>query len=71
MGRTESGVYKRKQQKRKNKMKKMKNLNNLLQDERSTNKQIRKDLKDAKVELATIKKDVLQTNENIIISLKK
>ena len=70
MGRTESGIYKRKQQKRKNKMKKMKNLKNLLQNERSTNKQKRKDLKDAKIELATIKKDVLQTNENIIISLK-
>ena len=71
MGRTESGIYKRKQQKSKNKMKKMKNLKNLLQDEKSTNKQIRKDLKDAKIELATIKKNVLQTNENIIISLKK
>ena len=69
MGRTESGIYKRKQQKRKNKMKKMKNLKNLLQNERSTNKQKREDLKDAKIELATIKKDVLQTNENIIISL--
>ena len=62
MGRTESGIYKRKQQKRKNKIKKIKNLKNLLQDERSTNKQIRKDLENAKIELATIKKDVLQTN---------
>ena len=62
MGRTESGTYKIKQQKRKNNMKKMKNLKNLLQDERSTNKQIRKDLKNTKIELATIKKDVLQTN---------
>lgn len=35
MGRTESGIYMRKQQKRKI----------LLQNERSTNKQIRKDLK--------------------------
>ena len=49
----------------------MKNLKNLLQDERSTNKQIRKDLKNAKIELATIKKDVLQTNENNIASFKK
>ena len=71
MRRTESGIYKRKQQKRKNKMKKMKNLKNLLQDERSTYKQIRKDLKNAKFELATIKKDVLQTNENNITSFKK
>lgn len=62
MGRTESGLYKRKQQKRKNKMKKMKNLKSLLQNERSTNKQIRKDLKDGKIELATI---VLLMNENI------
>ena len=51
-------------------MKKMKNLKNLLQDEISTNKQIRKDLKNAKIELATIKKYVLQTNENFITSLK-
>ena len=71
MGCTETGIYKRKQQKRKNKMKKMKNLKNSLQDERSTNKQIRKDLKNAKIELATIKKDVLQTNENNITSFKK
>ena len=70
MGRAETRIYKRKQQKRKNKMKKMKNLKNLLQDGRSTNKQIKKDLKNAKIELATIKKDVLQTNENNITSLK-
>ena len=71
MGHSESRIYKRKQQKKKNKMKKMKNLKNLLQDERSTNKQIRKDLKNAKIELATIKKDVLQTNKNNITSFKK
>ena len=70
MGRTESGLHKRKQQKRKNKMKKMKNLKNLLRDERSINKQIWKDLKNAKIELATIKKYVLQRNENFITSLK-
>ena len=56
MGRTESGLHKRKQQKRKNKMKKMKNLKNLLRDERSINKQIWEDLKNAKIELAIIKK---------------
>ena len=62
MGRSESGLYKRKQQKRRNEMKKMKNLKSLLQNERSANKQIRKDLKDGKIELATI---VLLIIENI------
>lgn len=49
----------------------LQNLKNSLQDETSTNKQIRKDLKNAKIELATIKKDVLQTNKNNITSFKK
>ena len=62
MGHSESGLYKIKQQKMRNKMKNMKNLKSLLQNERSTNKQIRKDLKDGKIELATI---VLLINENI------